>query len=80
MLTEAGKAGFYETPYGKYPKLQILSFAELFAGKKPNIPLVDTSAFKKTEKEDTSTQHSLFQARLRGFRRGESSADNREFQ
>jgi adenine specific DNA methylase Mod len=60
MLTEAVKAGFYETPYGKYPKLQILTIAELFAGKKPNIPLVDSSAFKKAEREDTSTQHSLF--------------------
>lgn len=60
MLTEAVKAGFFETPYGKYPKLQILTIAELFAGKKPNIPLVDSSAFKKAGKEDTSVQHNLF--------------------
>jgi hypothetical protein len=60
MQTEAVKAGYYETPYGKYPKLQILTIAELFAGKQPNIPLIDPSAFKKAGVEDTSTQHKLF--------------------
>src|SRR5208282_6587645 len=51
MRTEAVKAGFYETLYGKYPKIQILTIRELFEGKQPNIPLVDTSSFKKTPKE-----------------------------
>jgi DNA modification methylase len=60
MQTEAVKAGYYETPYGKYPKLQLLTIAELFAGKQPNIPLVDPTAFKKAPVEDTSTQHNLF--------------------
>ncbi|HEX3747671.1 MAG TPA: DNA methyltransferase [Bryobacteraceae bacterium] len=60
MQTEAVKAGYYETPYGKYQKLQILTIEELFAGKKPNIPLVDSSAFKKAGKEDMSKQDSLF--------------------
>jgi hypothetical protein len=46
MLTEAVKAGFYETPYGKFPMLQILT--------------IDTTTFKKAEKEDMSKQHSLF--------------------
>jgi hypothetical protein len=36
MQTEAVKTGFFETPYGKYPKIQILTIAELFAGAKPN--------------------------------------------
>ena len=53
MRTEAVKAGFYETPYGKYPKLQILTIAELFGGKRPDIPLVDPSAFKKAAREST---------------------------
>jgi len=51
MRTEAVKAGYYETVYGKYPKIQILTLAELFEGKKPNIPLVDTASFKKAPKE-----------------------------
>jgi site-specific DNA-methyltransferase (adenine-specific) len=46
MKTEAVKAGTYETAYGKYPKIQILTISELFSGKQPNIPLVDPSAFK----------------------------------
>ena len=40
MNTEATKARYYETPYGKYPKIQILTIAELFAWKKPHIPLI----------------------------------------
>jgi site-specific DNA-methyltransferase (adenine-specific) len=51
MKTEAIKAGYYETLYGKYPKLQILTIADLFNGKQPNIPLVDSAAFKKAPKE-----------------------------
>lgn len=51
MKTEAVKAGFYETLYGKYPKLQILTLADLFDGKQPNIPLVDSATFKKAPKE-----------------------------
>jgi DNA modification methylase len=52
MRTEAVKAGYYETIYGKYPKVQILTIAELFDGKRPNIPLVDSASFKKAPKED----------------------------
>jgi site-specific DNA-methyltransferase (adenine-specific) len=51
MKTEAVKAGFYETEYGKYPKIQILTIKELFEGKKPAIPLVDPTAFKKAKTE-----------------------------
>jgi DNA modification methylase len=60
MLTEAVKAGFYETEYGKFPKLQILTIEQLFAGKKPQLPWIDTAAFKKAAVEDTNKQHSLF--------------------
>ncbi len=51
MRTEAVKAGYYETIYGKYPKIQILTIEELFAGTQPNIPLVDSASFKKAPKE-----------------------------
>ncbi|MCH7778381.1 MAG: type I glyceraldehyde-3-phosphate dehydrogenase [Gemmatimonadetes bacterium] len=54
MTKEAVKAGFYETEYGRYPKLQILTIEDLFAGKKPNIPLVDPSVFKQAAKEDAA--------------------------
>lgn len=59
MRTEAVKAGFYETLYGKYPKIQILTIRELFEGKQPNIPLVDASAFKKAPKEAAGDQDQL---------------------
>jgi hypothetical protein len=35
MKTEAVTAGYYETEFGKYPKIQILTIKELFEGKKP---------------------------------------------
>jgi site-specific DNA-methyltransferase (adenine-specific) len=59
MRTEAVTAGFYETLYGKYPKIQILTIRELFEGKQPNIPLVDSSAFRKAPKEARGDQNAL---------------------
>lgn len=61
MRTEAVKAGFYETPYGKFPKLQIMTIAELFEGKRPAMPWADPDAFKKAAKEiEGGTQDVLF--------------------
>ena len=59
MRTEAIKAGFYETEYGKFPKIQILTVAELFAGKKPQLPWRDPGAFRKAARESASRQDSL---------------------
>jgi site-specific DNA-methyltransferase (adenine-specific) len=59
MRTEAVKAGYYKTLYGKYPKIQILTIRELFEGKQPNIPLVDASTFKKAPKEARGDQNAL---------------------
>ncbi len=60
MRTEAVKAGYYETLYGKYPKIQIITIGELFEGKQPNIPLVDTGSFRKAAKEEVGEQDELF--------------------
>lgn len=55
MRTEATKAGFYETEFGKYARLQILTIEEILEGKKPNIPLVDVKAgFKTATREETA--------------------------
>ena len=54
MQTEAIKAGFYETEYGKFPTIQILTIAELFAGKQPQLPWRDVAAFKKAAREDAN--------------------------
>jgi hypothetical protein len=51
MRTEAVKAGFYETVHGKFPRLQILTIADLFSGKKPEMPWADPATFKKAPKE-----------------------------
>jgi site-specific DNA-methyltransferase (adenine-specific) len=58
MKAEAVKAGFYEPPtdsplhHAKAPKFQILTIAELFEGRKPTIPMVDVTMFKKAAKEE----------------------------
>jgi len=54
MRTEAIKTGFYETEYGKFPKIQILTVAELFAGRQPELPWRDTAAFRKAAREDAT--------------------------
>jgi site-specific DNA-methyltransferase (adenine-specific) len=60
MLTEAVKAGFYETPYGKFPKLQMFTIKDLFEGRRPQLPWLDTASFKKAATEDTTKQQALF--------------------
>jgi hypothetical protein len=59
MKTEAVKAGYYETEFGKYPKIQIVTIKELFDGKKLAIPLVDPAAFKKAQAEPRGKQERL---------------------
>lgn len=45
METEAAAVGRFEDAWGRtYPRLQILTLAELFQGKKPTIPFVDVRA------------------------------------
>lgn len=54
MEKEAVTAGFYQTDYGKFPKIQILTIEDLFDGKKPQMPWLDPATFKKTAREDTN--------------------------
>jgi site-specific DNA-methyltransferase (adenine-specific) len=57
MKSEAATAGFYESPHhGKVPKIQILTIEELFAGKKPQIPFIDSTVFKKAPKEKSQAK------------------------
>ncbi len=58
MIAEAA-AGIYDTGYGKFPKLQIVTIAELFAGKRPQIPFGHTEGFKKAAKEKDAQQGKL---------------------
>lgn len=38
MRTEAASAGFYKSPWGQHPRLQIMTVGELLAGKRLDIP------------------------------------------
>lgn len=61
MEKEAAAAGFFETPTGKVPKIQIITLAELFQGIRPRIPWIDTAAtFKTAAREDRGKQGKLF--------------------
>ncbi|MEI2781281.1 MAG: DNA methyltransferase [Candidatus Competibacter sp.] len=55
MEREAVTAGFYQTDYGKFPKIQILTIEGLFDGKKPLMPWLDPMAFKKSAREDINS-------------------------
>ena len=55
MERDAAAVGLWENPTTgrKYPRLQILTLAEIFQGKRPNIPLVDVaSGGKQAKRED----------------------------
>lgn len=53
MIKDAAAVGRFEDEWGRtYPKLQILTLAEMFQGKKPDIPFVDPSSIKRAKRED----------------------------
>lgn len=51
MRTEAIKAGFYETEFGQFPKLQILTVEELLSGKRPQLPWLEQRSFRRAKRE-----------------------------
>jgi hypothetical protein len=61
METEAAAVGVMESPMTgrKHPRLQILTLAELFQGKRPDIPWVDASVLKSAKREDQTKQGKL---------------------
>ncbi len=61
MESDAAAVGVWENEYTgrKHPRLQILTLAELFQNKRPDIPWVDASSFKSAKREDTSHQGKL---------------------
>jgi site-specific DNA-methyltransferase (adenine-specific) len=55
MEKDAAAVGRFEDDWGRtYPRLQIITLAELFQGKKPDMPFVDPSSIKKAKREDGS--------------------------
>lgn len=63
MLTEAASGGFYESKDfpGRYPRLQILTVAELLEGKKIQYPEYRVETFAKAERKTKSQQNGLFE-------------------
>lgn len=61
MEREAAAVGVWTNEYTgrNHPRLQILTLAELFKGKRPDIPWVDASVMKSAKREDTGRQGSL---------------------
>ncbi len=62
MLTEAAATGFYEPKDfpGRYPRLQILTIADLLAGKKLEYPAHRVETFAKAERKTKTQQEGLF--------------------
>ncbi len=57
MKREAFAQGFYESPlHGKFEKIQILTVEDLFDAKRPHLPWIDPSVFKKAKREKTEHQ------------------------
>jgi site-specific DNA-methyltransferase (adenine-specific) len=60
METEAVKAGYVETDQGRFRKLQILTIEQLLNGARPELPFIDSTAFKRAKREETGgTQHEM---------------------
>lgn len=38
MMKEAASAGFFDTPFGRFPRIQIATVSELMDGKLPKLP------------------------------------------
>jgi DNA modification methylase len=54
MRTEAASAGFYKSPWGNHPRLQILTIAELFEGRGIDYPHpAGNLTFKRAPKAET---------------------------
>jgi len=51
MIARAAAAGLYKTEWRDYPKIQILTVDDLFGGKRPEMPWLDPSTFRKAKRE-----------------------------
>jgi hypothetical protein len=62
MLTEAAAGGFYESKDfpGRYPRLQVLTIAELLEGKKIMYPEYRVETFAKAERKTKTKQEEMF--------------------
>lgn len=61
MRAEAASAGFYKSPWGQHPKLQIVTVSELLDGKRLNIPPVRQTSvtYKRAPKAHSKAAEQL---------------------
>ena len=60
MKTEAAAAGFYDSPnHGRFPKIQILTIADLFAQQKPHLPWIAPSSKRAKREQGADKQMGL---------------------
>ena len=50
MRREAASAGFYESPWGKHPRIQLLTIEDLLGGKSIDYPQAGDVTFKKAQR------------------------------
>jgi site-specific DNA-methyltransferase (adenine-specific) len=60
MEREAASAGFYETGGKKFPRLQILTAAQILDHRRPQVPFGFTEGFRKASRESEEKQPKLF--------------------
>ena len=57
MLKEAASAGFFDTPFGRFPRIQIVTVSDLMDGKLPKLPPQEIgSGFKRAPREETQRE------------------------
>ncbi|WP_036292127.1 site-specific DNA-methyltransferase [Methylosinus sp. PW1] len=59
MQKEAAAAGFYETGGRKFPRIQILTAADIIDDRRPQVPFGFTESLKKAKAETEGTQGTL---------------------
>lgn len=59
MRREAVAANFYRTEHGSFPKVQLLTVADILDGARPQTPWLDRSVFRQTRREGTTQQGEL---------------------
>jgi DNA modification methylase len=65
MRTEAAAAGLYKTDMlGDFPRIQILTVEDLFEGRKPHLPWIDATVFRKAKREKTTGDAGVGQGKL----------------
>lgn len=55
MRQEATAAGRYATPFGEFPRVQLVTIADLLDGRTPALPIMQESPFKKAKRERPKT-------------------------